>query len=416
VAAGPPDSENPFGLTPFEERPSLEQPREPLDRPAPGMRLGLWLLWLCFGLPTGSLLFLGIPALLALFAVGMLERASVPLEVWSELEPWIALLLLTAAVHWRASFSYRRSVEGRPTASRWWFILGGTIAVVWLGLFRLEQVPRTVINPVLHYVALSAVMVWSALTLAWVGGRIIAYAIGRVERRALRSATLRGSLATAGPLCVLSIAAVGATALGVDADNAVDDTRALVENSFKNDWSLGDGGSSPGGESGSRRRPEPGAWFGQCIEQIYRGNPSLFDKAVAQAARRRHWGNDPESIAADAAIAVCSRTRPEQLDRYYLRAVSNRANTAYERDRRFGECPLPVVDPYPIPSDSLEDCVRQSICRMNEDDQDALVNFLQGETALELAARRQISFTAAEKRISRAKKRLRAVAQDECRD
>ncbi len=115
----------------------------------PGVRLGVWLLWLCFGLPASSIVFLGIPAMLAWFAVGMLDKVGVPLEVWTELEPWVALLMLATMVNHRASFTHRRAIESGERSSFvvLWVAGGGLAVLTWAGLLGLELVPRTEVLP-----------------------------------------------------------------------------------------------------------------------------------------------------------------------------------------------------------------------------------------------------------------------------
>jgi DNA-directed RNA polymerase specialized sigma24 family protein len=379
-----------------------------------GTRLGIWLLWLCVGLPASATVFLGMPLLLALIALEQLERAHVPLEVWSELEPWVALLLLTSFVNWWASFRHRALDRDRSGLARQqWLLLGGIIAAAWLGLLSIERMPRSELNPVLHYWALSAMIAWSSLTLAWVSGRVVSFALAPLERRALVSGPLRGSLATAGPLTALSWVAVGGATLSLDADRAVDDARALIESSVKDDWSIGASGGATGGSSRSSSRQQPSTWFSECIDRIYR--ESLWNKGVRSIQSYR--GLDAESIAADAAIRVCSHSAPEDLERYYLRAVRNAANSEHRRNQRLFEC---MVSPGPgleIPSgETREDCVHAQLCKLPSDDQDVLRNYFLGETAPELALREGIALATAEKRRTRAKQRLVVEARRECFD
>jgi DNA-directed RNA polymerase specialized sigma24 family protein len=388
-------------------------PRIPL-----GTRFGIWLLWLCLGLPASASVFLGVPLLLTLFALNMLEHADVPLEVWSELEPWVALLFLAGVINWWASFRHRALGQApgqgdrSGVARQQWLLLGRIIGGVWLVLFALERLPRTELNPVLHYWALSAVIAWSSLTLAWFSGRVLSLGLAPLERRALASGPLRGSLATAGPMAALSLVAVGTATLNLDVDEAVEDSRALIEGSFKDDWSIGGAGAG-GGRSRGSSRPSPSRWFDECIERIYRER--LFEKGVRNV--RHYSGIDAESIAAEAAIRVCSNSAPENLERYYLRAVTNGANSAHTRNRRLGTCTFSPGAGFEIPSgETRDDCVHEQLCKLPEDDRDVLLHYLMGETAPELARREDIPLATAEKRRTRAKQRLMTEARRECFD
>jgi hypothetical protein len=378
-----------------------------------GTRLGIWLLWLCLGLPASAMFFLGVPVLLALFALEQLEEAGVPMEVWSELEPWAALLVLTGVINWWASFRHRALDRDRSgIALQQWLLLGGLSAAAWLGLFGIERIPRSELNPVLHYLALSAVVAWSSLTLAWWSGRALSLGFAAVERRAVVSGPLRGSLATAGPLTALGLVAAGTAAVAIDDERIIDGTRALVEGTFKDEWSIGEGGGGSGGSGRSRGGPgAPPLWFDECLSQIYAGDPSWWQQGVWRVDR--YIGIDAESIAADAAIDVCMTNKPRDLKRYYFAAVQNGANSDYRRRRRLSECVRSPTDDFLLDK-TRTDCVYELLCKLEKSDQDVLTHLLLGGTAQELADLEHIQLAAAEKRRTRARKTLAKRAREEC--
>ncbi len=402
--------------------------------PSAGLRLGMSLLWLVFGLPISGLLFLGLPGVFARIGVERLEHADVPIEVWSELEPWIALMVVMAAVNGWSSFAHRRprlADEQRQRRLRAWFILGGLNFVAWRGLLALELVPRTQLNPILHYLALSGLLVWASSTLAWLSGRGLSFVFAPVERYAMRSPALRGGLATAGPLSLVGALAVTGTVVELEADEISDDLRVLVANNFKDEWSVKDdgpefirgalGAGSGGASTGSRRPMPPGPpddWFSRCIEIIYREppRPYLYNRGVTWA--QNYAILDAESVAADAALKVCSRNEaPNHLPSYYRRAVENTARTAFRKERRrFGQCQAPSHERIGIPpGEAAEDCLLEKLCELSEQrprDYEVLMLTLTGHDDREIALHLGIERDAAKKRRQRAEERMRDYAHE----
>lgn len=384
-----------------------------------GSSVSIWVLWLLIGLPASALVFVLVPGYIALHASEWLEAAEVPLEAWTELEPWIGLALLAAAVHHQASFRHRRpamSEGSRTTVGQMWLTAGGLATLAWLGLLGLENLPQTKILPELHYIALSSTMVWLGLSLAWLSGCGVSLILVGVERRAAVSQGFRGGLYTAAPATVLLVAVAGGS-LGLDANERVDEARTLIEDSFEDDWSvLADAGSerpralSP---APSKTRAER---FNACIEQLYKnGKGSIYWRGVK--AIRGYPHVDGESVASETAISVCSRPEPpEDLRSYYLKSVKNRARTDYSRTKRFGTCSFELRDrEYRMPTgETMEDCVYEQLCKLDDPDRHLMFGLLDGLTASEFAERERISQEAAQKRRTRAKRRFISVVRREC--
>ncbi|PRQ00534.1 RNA polymerase sigma factor [Enhygromyxa salina] len=406
-------------------------PAPPEPEPSPGLRLSMSLLWLLFGLPASALLFLGIPGLFARIGVDRLEHAEVPIEVWSELEPWIALAVLMAVVNARSAFAHRRQLpsdEQRQFRRRAWFVLGGINFVAWRGLLALELVPRTELNPLLHYFALSGLMVWGSASLAWISGRALSFVFAPVERYAMRTPALRGGLVTAGPLSLVAVVAVTGTALELDADELGDDLRVLVADNFEDEWSVGEDGpevirgalgpGSTGTSAGSNRPPPPDPpddWFSRCIEILYRGppQPPLYQRGVTLA--QSYTFIDAESAAADAALSVCTRQKPpRELSSYYTKVVINEARDQYRKQRRFGQCRVPSHEHIGLPpGEAPEDCLLDKLCQLSTErpqDYEVLVLELTGHDDREIARHLGIKRDAAKKRRQRAERRMREYA------
>lgn len=418
-------TETPHALEPWSEAVDTALvPAKPLPG---GPRVGIWLLWLCFGLPASALAFLLLPGYLAIHAVELLEQAGIPLEAWTELEPWLGLTLLAACVNHRASFRHRRALlaaDSRRKLGYAWLGTGALLGLGWVGLLGLENVPETTILPQLHYLALSGAMVWTGLSLAWLSGRVVSLVLFVAERRALDSAQLRGGLSTAGPLSAVALVAIVGSSVGLD---RVDGTRAMqtvVADTFKNERSLvrellsGAGSSSSGSSSVAppskpKRRPE---LLAGCIEDLFAGGKrSIYWQGVRKISGFDRL--DPESIASDTALKVCSRPkRPEELRSYFLESVYKNALTENTREKKFGACNIYLDDGHRVPDlEILESCLYEQLCRLPDADHNALVSVLRGETAKEFAARGgAVSTGAAKKKRQRAKKRYFERVSQEC--
>lgn len=421
MTSGPLDSDNEtwFPARTDEASPTAPGPQQKLPG---GARFGTWLLWLCFGLPGSAALFVLVPGFLGVWGAEVLDKSDVPLEVWSEFEPWMALFVVATLVNHQASFRHRNKIKSESPFGVLWVVAGGVAGLAWLGLLGLERIPKTELNPQLHYWALAGVLVWTGLSLAWASGRVVSMILAPIERRALVSGPLRGSLATAGPISALALVVVGGVSFGLDEDDAVDDMRVLVASSFEDDWSLietkSEGGGGGSAASVSSKRERESGLDSDCIDTIYEGGESsLFQKAVRSISSYRYV--DAEDVAADAAINVClDKNHPAELSNlrdYYLRSVKNRAKSRYSRHKRFAECSWDMDEPYRIPSgETPQDCLRQQLCRMGPDDQEVLVHLFKGGTARELAGLRMIGQEAAKKQQQRARTRLKAAFRREC--
>ncbi|WP_146155405.1 hypothetical protein [Enhygromyxa salina] len=342
-----------------------------------------------------------------------------PIEVWSELDPWLALTLLMALVNRWSTFAHRRSPlapDQRKRRLTAWLVVGGLNVFTWRGLLFLEEFGASQLEPLLHYLALSMLMAWTSTSLAWVSGRGLSLIFRSVEQRALHSASLRGGLVTAGPLSLVAVVAVGGVTVGFDRDEAVTEVRALVEDNFTNELHH-DGGGSGGTHGPSSPPPETAReWFERCIEEIYRGpGRSLYARGVTKAARYSRI--DAESAAADAALKVCTRGEaPRELSGFYLRAVENTARTYHRKARRLGECSAPSPGQHTMPTgESTEDCVLEKLCQMSEirpTDYEVLMLSLTDHDDADIARHFGIEREAAKKRRQRAERRLGDFARE----
>jgi DNA-directed RNA polymerase specialized sigma24 family protein len=367
----------------------------------PGPWISVALLWLCFGLPVSALAFIGVPALLALFGAGLLDAAKVPLEHWSAAEPWVLVALTAIAIHRRASFFHRREEVG-PSSMRLWIGVGALVSVAWLGLLGLEHVPRTELNPKLHYWALSIVVGWSSLTIAWITGRGVSRILLPLELAVLRSATTRGAVTAAGPMSAVGMLAVGGVVLGYDlAEEQIEDAQAVVSSSLP---------------ESSSRPTDPRTWtFEECIEAIYEGgHNSPFKQAVRKVSSL--VGADAEDIAAETSITVCEKQPSvRELRSYYLKSVVNRARTSHTRRNRLDECIFAGEEAYRIPTgETLGDCAFAQLCKLKLEQQQVLRLYLQNFTGEEIATQLGITTAAATKRRQRALGELGKLVAREC--
>lgn len=392
------------------------QPESP-EWPA---KLGMWLLWLCVGLPASTLVFLGIPAFLALLALASLAEGGLEPErlagPWLSLGPWLALGALGVLVNHRASHHHRRPPRDTRTGRRVWLVIGLTTNLGALILIGLELTPETQLHPEIHYVGLSLGIAWWVLSLAYLSGRVVSALAAPVERWAVRSQAVSGGLTATGPMTAIAlVAVVGSNIAHEGIENSLG-AKSLTSS------------SSPA--SGMPGMPAPRWSFNRCIEELYQdrlGKASSYAYEVRRVQRSFRSGLDAHSIASDAAIRVCLKVEKDrkqmwskELYSYYRSAVTRGAQNEIRKGRRidFRSCRV-NWDPQDPLSPILEDelthrCLHEQLCAMKAEDRAVLMPFLLGSKAREIAKELGTTTAKVQNQLKGSKRRFKQRAIEAC--
>lgn len=137
-------------------------------------------------LPAAAVGFLGLPALLAVIGLGLLDDDGVDFEradppSWFTREFILTVTLIIVVVFVRACWAHRRPPGHSPI---WWpwLMLGGLLVGGWIASTAIELAPGNSLNPHLHGFLLIACFVWLSMTMSWVTGRIASRLFRRLER------------------------------------------------------------------------------------------------------------------------------------------------------------------------------------------------------------------------------------------
>jgi serine/threonine protein kinase len=136
-------------------------------------------------LPAAATVFVGVPLLLAVIGVGLLDQDGVDLQsteaTWLTPEFGIATLVVIVVVFVRACWAHRRA----PSESRIrgpWLLLGFVLNAGWVASTAIELAPGNALNPELHAFFIITCFLWLTVSMSWVTGRIASRLFRRLEQ------------------------------------------------------------------------------------------------------------------------------------------------------------------------------------------------------------------------------------------
>lgn len=140
-------------------------------------------------LPAAAVVFVGVPASLAVVGLGLLfEEGGVEFEPGDEYEGqlWLFLgvvpVIVASVLFMVGCWRHRRSPDRERRTWPWW-VVGGLVLAAWLGATALELSPDTDLGAPIHESVVAAAFAWMTITGGWLSGRVVSLLFARLERR-----------------------------------------------------------------------------------------------------------------------------------------------------------------------------------------------------------------------------------------